>query len=465
MRALLLVLLLALNLAIAVPAASQTSVPALPLSQAPKPAQQSEPAQRLQSPLQVLLERASALLAAGQAPSAYEVLYDKTILYAGIPEFDYRLGIAALDAGLPGRAILALERVLAVEPNHLQARAEIARAYLANGETEAARRQFESVASQKIPLEVRQVIDGYLAGIARTQTSGKSETIITAELGVGYDSNVNFGSQSNQWLLADGTAVTPTAVSQPRASSALSANLSATHIKPINGNYALIFGGSLLHRSTPSAHTLDQVQMDLSAGLQRKQGCHEFTMQTQYQMLRLNDARFRDATGISGQWRCDLDPKTQLGAFAQWFEFTYPEQSVRNGRRNTVGLTLSRLLDQPLQPVLVSSLYVGSEQTRAHIDALDYRFWGIRFALNLKLDDGWRAFASLAYESRDFRGEEALFGTVRHDRQTDVRLGAEKNLSRQWTIAPQLTLTRNSSSLAPNDFRRTQAYLFARYRF
>ena len=449
-------LLLALPLmAIAAPAAPD----ALPSSST------GAESERVQSPLQALLARAQTLLSSGQARNAYDLLNEKAGLYAGIPQFDYQLGIAALDAGLPGRAILALERVLALEPNHLQARAEIARAYLVNGETESARRQFELVAAQKIPAEVRQVIDGYLAGIAKAQSAGSAQTAITAELGIGYDSNVNFGSQSNQWLLADGTAVTPTAVSQPRSSTAASANVTVSHLKPINGNYALIFGGSLLYRGTPSAHTLDQVQMDLSAGLQRKQGCHEFTMQMQYQTLRLDDARFRDATGLGGQWRCDWDAKTQIGAFAQWFDFTYPSQSARDGRSQTIGLTLSRLLEQPNQPILVSSLYVGSEHTRASIDALDYQFFGARIALNLKLNDGWRAFAALSYESRDFAGEEALFGATRHDRQTDLRFGAEKNLSRQWTIAPQITLTRNASTLAPNDFRRSQAYLFARYRF
>ena len=55
---------------------------------------------------------------------------------AGDPDYDYLLGIAALDSGKPNEAIFALERVLAVKPNHLQARAEIARAYFATGEKE-----------------------------------------------------------------------------------------------------------------------------------------------------------------------------------------------------------------------------------------------------------------------------------------------------------------------------------------
>ncbi len=169
-----------------------------------------------------------------------------------ISEFDYQLGITAIDAGFPGRAILALERVLLVNPNNLQARAEIARAYLAAGETEAARRQFELVAAQQIPVEVRKVIDIYLAGIARAEAESGTQRFAYAELGLGYDSNVNFGSQSSQWQLADGTAVTPTAISQPSSSTVASTTLGASIAKPMNGNLSLIFG-SACHTAIPPA--------------------------------------------------------------------------------------------------------------------------------------------------------------------------------------------------------------------
>ena len=417
------------------------------------------------SPLDELLAESRRLHASGELKAAYEVLTLKADTYAGVSEFDYQLGITAIDAGFPGRAILALERVLLVSPNNLQARAEIARAYLAAGETEAARRQFELVAAQQIPAEVRKVIDIYLAGIARAETESGTQRFAYAEFGLGYDSNVNFGSQSSQWQLADGTAVTPTAISQPRSSMVASTTLGASLAKPMNGNLSLIFGSSLSYRSTPSAHTLDQVQIDLNMAARYKRGCHESVMQTQLQSLRLNDSVFRNAVGLTGQWRCDLNPKMQIGAYLQGFDFSFPNQSVRNARRTTAGLTLTRLLDHPQQPILVGSVYFGQERTHDEVPQLDHNFRGLRLSLNAKLGDGWRGFSTVSWESRSFQGEEALFAVVREDRQTELRVGAEKDLSRVWTLAPQFTVTRNSSSLAPNEFRRSQATLFARYRF
>src|SRR5690606_19866528 len=57
----------------------------------------------------------------GEAEAAYAALAARLDLYAGDPEFDYLLGIAALDSGHPGPALLAFERVLLVAPDHLQA--------------------------------------------------------------------------------------------------------------------------------------------------------------------------------------------------------------------------------------------------------------------------------------------------------------------------------------------------------
>src|SRR5688572_8051771 len=91
------------------------------------------------------LDEARGLIQKRDAKRAYDLLSPLEAQRAGDPEFDYLLGLAALDSGQTTRAIFAFERVLAVNPNHPQARAEIARAYFVAGETDAAKREFETV--------------------------------------------------------------------------------------------------------------------------------------------------------------------------------------------------------------------------------------------------------------------------------------------------------------------------------
>ena len=75
------------------------------------------------------LEQALRLLGSGAADQAYEMLAAKEAEHAGDPNFDYLLGLAALDSGRPSRAVFALERVLAVDPGHARARRNSARLF------------------------------------------------------------------------------------------------------------------------------------------------------------------------------------------------------------------------------------------------------------------------------------------------------------------------------------------------
>ncbi len=415
-------------------------------------------------PLGTLLERARGALARGQMAAILPVLEAQTRWYAGEPEFDYLLGLANLDAGKPGVAILAFERVLATEPGHLQARAELGRAYLAAQETENARRQFQAVASQSIPAEARRIIDAYLAGIDRAQASTRAQTSAFVEFALGWDSNVNLGSASSQWLLAGGISVVPERVSRPSASVQSTVNGGFSWLVPINGIWQWMGGAQVSHRSNPAAHTLDTSSLDLNSGLGLRNGCHSATMLAQYQHLRLEQARFRDARGALAQWRCDVSTRMQLGLYAQAADFHFADQSVRDARRRLAGATFAYALPLPFEPVLVGNLYAGHEVPRQELAQLKYRFHGARAALNFATGASWRWSVGASWESRQYAGIEPLFDQIRHDRQIEFSLSAERGLDRHWSLVPQVSTLRNHSTLAPNDFRRSQAQLAVRYR-
>ena len=59
-----------------------------------------------------LMSDAQNLLAAGNPKQAYMLLVAEQNRLAGSPDFDYLLGVAALDSGKIDESIIALERVL-----------------------------------------------------------------------------------------------------------------------------------------------------------------------------------------------------------------------------------------------------------------------------------------------------------------------------------------------------------------
>lgn len=111
------------------------------------------------------LGKADALLKAGKAKEGYTLLAPHEHEMAGNVDYDYLLGIAALDSGNPEKASLALERVLAANPDYAGARLDLARAHFALGDLARAKTEFEAVQAQNPPPAAKTVIEQYLTKI------------------------------------------------------------------------------------------------------------------------------------------------------------------------------------------------------------------------------------------------------------------------------------------------------------
>jgi hypothetical protein len=436
-----------------------------PASTAPADSRKTAPQHALETPLGERLAQARRHLDARQPEAAFTVLAPWESHYAGSVEFDFLLGLAALDSARPGRAVFALERVLAAEPDNLQARAEIARAYLHLRELETARQEFEAVARGELPPRVRDTVQRYLDTVARLGDGRRPRWIVLLEGGTGWDTNVNFGSSFGEWVLADGQALVPLPSSQPRSSAFLALSAGLTFVAPINGWLEWTAGLQLSQRINPSQHTMDTGSAEVSSGLSTTNGPHRYSMSLQYQHLRLDGDAFRDAAGAIAQWQWDSGPLTQIGAYAQAFDLAFPDQPVRDASRIGAGLTLAHGFGGAAAPTLAASVFGGNEQVRAEVPQLSFGYAGRRAAIGATLAPGWRASAGLSFERREADASEPLFGVLRVDRQYDLRIGLEHEVDRALTIAPAIAWTRNRSTVAPSDFRRTQAFVYARYRF
>ncbi len=477
----LLLVVMAMAAAFTVPRLAWAQTKALPLGEGSA----SETNLAFPATLTDLLARAKTLLDRDKdkpqkrnAEDAFNLLKAAEGTYAGNVDFDYLLGQAANDAMQPGQAILAFERVLLFKPDFLQARAELARAYALAKERDNAQREFEAIKTQAIPPEVRRTIDRYLNalkddGVATRSSKGTTTSKnqgtkrnLSFETFAGFDNNVNFGTALDQWVLAGGLTVTPQASSKPRKSSVFGANLAGNWLIPLGGDYELTAGGQLGMRSQSTAHTLDPVNAEVFAGVTKKVNKHQVSTGLQLQHLLLDGSPFRDALGVFAQWQSPADGRIQMGAYAQQHQFTYSSQSIRNADRSTVGLTFAGLLDSKSSSVLVGSVYGGKESSQKSIDYLSFTFVGARAALTTHFTPAFRGSLVGSFEKRIFQGIEApLFSDFRVDKQLDLRLAVEYDLSKNWQVSPQIISTRNQSTLGPNDYKRTQALLFARYRF
>jgi outer membrane protein len=456
--------ILLLAIALTTPGAAWGQAAAPTAERAERPAGTSLDKPSLLS-LRAILQEARQLLQQQDPQAAYRLLEPHTASYSSAEDFNFLLGIAALDSGRPSESVLALERVLALNPEHLLARAEIGRAFLALSETAAARREFETVARAELAPEVQDTVSRYLAIIAALDRPAARRWSLVVDSQVGYDSNVNFGSNLDRWVLDDGLTLTPLDASRPQESAFYELGAQFQYTVPINGNTDWTIGSQLNQRNNPSQHNSDLGSVEVSSGLARTQGSNRYSMSIQLQQLYLDDDSFRQAKGLLGQWQRDVDSRTQVGLYGQFFALDFPDQPVRDARRAVFGGTVVRGLADSARTVAVGNAYAGKESSRHDIDELAFDLYGLRAALSRNLTGNWRGSIGLSWERRGYDGPDGFFGITRKDRQLEVRLAAERSFGPKLSVTPQLVYTRNSSTLAPSDFRRTQALVAVRYRF
>jgi len=412
-----------------------------------------------------LTEAAKRLLSERRAKEAYELLLPQERARAGDLEFDYLLGIAANDAGEHERAVFALERVLAQQPaNHL-ARAEIARAYLALGEREAARREFETVRAQAIPAGAKESIERFLAAIRAADTTRIDGFI---ELGVGHDSNVNSATSSSQIAIPalGGIIATldPAFTRRGDSFAAIAGGINITH--KLSEAWALVGNAAAALRGYPHEDQFDQTTLDASLAARWLRGKDAITLGTQLQSFELDYARYRDTKGLLAQWQHSYDERRQASVFAQYSQLRYPTQSIRDADREVLGVAYAQAFSAHYTPVVFGSAYIGRERERASdFPNLGDDLWGIRLGGQLALGGGWGVLASAAYEERRYGGPEPIFLATRKDRQTDVSAGVSYLLRANTTVLAQLAHTGNRSNLPINQFDRTVATVSVRFTF
>src|SRR6185503_18275875 len=139
-------------------------------------------AQELDLPV---LGQAEALVRAGRAEQAWQLLAPLERRYAGRLDYDYLLGVAALESGRPNRATFVLERVIAVNPGHLAARVEMARAYFALRDYERAQREFNFILASAPPPDIDSLSRRYLDRMGAAAQPGGAAVRGYAEVALG----------------------------------------------------------------------------------------------------------------------------------------------------------------------------------------------------------------------------------------------------------------------------------------
>lgn len=418
-----------------------------------------------------ILGSANRLLQAQQPVQALEVLLPLRESEADNAEYHYLLGIAQLDSGKLDEAIASLRRSLELNPDLLQARAELGRAYVLNGEPIKAYLAFKTVREANPPPEVLAGMDRFTTEMARS-LAPKDEVFGALFLSAGYDTNVNSGTTATGVALPIFGGIIgnlpPSANPQRDSFYSLGGYVSLRHA--LGEQFELIgnVAANGRYNFDRDLSTYDIENVGANGGVEYTTGSHQFRVLGFYDQINYGGPRLRNEAGVALDWRLLLDLPLELDFNYRHTQLDYPSDSLRDARRDVYGVALlPAFFNHRIQyaPPL-ANVYFGEERpSNSGVDQLGYRLWGVRAAWVGNVLPSTSLFVSGGYEERNYGGTDPTFLETRVDRQTDLSAGLIYDVARNFSLLPSVQWIDNNSNLEVYANRRTLYTLTLRMTF
>ena len=427
-------------------------------------------AEKVAADLTAPMAEARALLRNGQPLAAYDALMKMEYEGSGDIEFDYLLGVAALEAGKPDKATLALERVLESNPNYAGARIDMGRAFMLLGDAVRAQEEFTAVLELNPPDVVRERVEGFMAEMAQRAAVAKTNWSGFFGITLGRDSNVNNApGKAEQFIpgILDTVVLDPDSVETPSNYSALAGRIQVDH--HLNDRFGVYAGLDLTLRRNFQAPQFDSAGGELRVGGTISLSNHEleFSLAVGKTYLDPQPGRsntflehplYRNLVGGTAQWRFNINDRNQLQTTLQYNRLRYLDEatSVFDSDQTVLGLNWFRAFGANNQGVGFLGAYLGKESDIHGNPSGEKDFFGLRAGGQYGLTSKWAIFATMGLMSADFQRFQVIHRKTRDDKRYDLSLGMSYTLWESWSLRPQLSLTRQDSSIGLYEFNRKE---------
>ena len=414
-----------------------------------------------------VLGQAEELVRSGDAEQAWALLAPLERQFAGRPDFDYVLGVAALESGRPNRATFVFERVLTVNPGHLAARLEMARAYFALRDFERAEREFNVILASAPPPEVATLSRLYLSKMRREAQPARGAVFSGyAELTVGHDSNVNAAAAVSSVFvpgLGNELAIDPSLMARADDFVGLGGGLEYTHA--LTSNVGLTASADVRQRWYSHADTFDARAAEVQAALTHRLDEQSLVQYSgRFSDYELDNASYRDTASLVAQWNRRLSLRTRISLGGEGHRIRYRTDATKTSSSDLYAATAG--VTYVLQPATLTaasaSLYWGNDQAVAGRADGDRRLYGATVGLQRRLMERAEVYVRLSVLDSDYEMPNADFGVTRRDRQYDAVLGIGWEFANGWVLRPQVLHTTHHSNIPLNEYKRTETSLTLR---
>ena len=369
-----------------------------------------------------IILQAKALLQGGKSGDAYNLLEKQADSNSANIEYNYLLGIAALDSAKPGIAVFAFERALAINAEHLPARAELARAYLALGESGAAKEELSEVSRLNPPLEVARTVGDFLKDIdiyeqqlqaAASTSRGWSGYV---QMDNGFDTNINtatnllavnvplFGNLPLQLTSSQAQLFT----AQSSAFTGIGAGVN--FLAKISDGVSFFAGLDTSGKYNWRVENFYTYSLGVAAGVRVERGSNTFTVGLNTHQSFVDIFHQNDYRGGFVEWSRLLDQNNKLTMFAQHFDADHPFAHQLATSLWLGGGAWEHAFEANGSRGLFSlSAYGADDHQKGTDPSVGRKFYGSRASVQYEINERMKLLAGAGVEKSNYNGVNIFF--------------------------------------------------------
>lgn len=420
-----------------------------------------------------VLIRAQRDLAAGNPQRAYMLLIAEQDKLSGDVEFDYLLGVAALDSGKVDEAIIAFERVLTKRPKNAGAQLDLGRAYFTAGSFDLAEATFLVLRRSNPPPNAILAINRYLEAINARKKKSTRSINAWEETSLGYDTNLTGVPNDFSAAVASSfnlIGIDPTGNSIKRKAPYIGAAIGADIEQPLNRNWSALLTGELRGRAYRKESDFNSLFGELRVGAGWNGGDHQLR-------LLLGGSRFnqeaqapgdpkptndRRGLSVSADYRLALAQNQQINFGLTGAQTRFPKNEIEDINSVVISGGWTKTFDGPSAPIVQLSGFFGNDKAVRKLadDAADKskRIGGLRAFVQYSITEKLALFNSTGYTLRNdqssfARATEIEFG---RDKLLDTTLGVNWRFKPSCNMRLQWFFSKNASNIAIYDYTRSE---------
>ncbi|MCK8107749.1 hypothetical protein MTF64_12765 [Pseudoalteromonas sp. 2CM41L] len=411
-----------------------------------------------------LLGELQYLISQKQFDEAYKSS-QKHYKYLGEPDFDYLLGVSALNSGLSAPAVFAFERVIEAKPQWYEARLYLVKSYIAANNLPAANAQATLlINTDTSPEGVKKAARSLLATSQHKQRLTERTYDQSIELAYGVDGNVNAGTSEDTILIPNLGEFLLSPESKSTDDNYIKLNYKGRYFHPIDQRSSFALGVNTDWYKFNELSEYDRINTNISGRYQQKINDNTlWYLQAGITPLLLDGELYRTETSLTSGTSYQFDK--QLSVFG----------ALSIGLMNN---TFDEKLDNSFYTLNIGASYLSQKwyqsvsanfkNESANIDEGEFNarsISGIYYQINALLSQQWQVSAQTGYQWIEYQDEHPLFLQERSDNLLILSSSLRYLVNKSLALQLALNYQDKTSDISLFEYDRFDTNISASYSF